>query len=129
MLRWKSGWQEVIGVDRNSVDLLRYYILERVEEIGRMALTVTGDYPVLLTVKRLPKELDRLVIVGDGRAKVYHLEPKVKKEEGDKIEHVEYDGTERLFQPEPEGRAEAWFGEVMGALSNELGRKGLSAER
>src|SRR3989339_1307450 len=62
LLRWKSGWQEVIVVDRNSVDLLRYYILERVEEIGRMALTVTGDYPVLLTVKRLPKELDRLVI-------------------------------------------------------------------
>jgi len=130
LLRWKSGWQEVIGVDHHPVDLLRYYVLERVEEIGRIALDVNENYPVLLTVKRLPKEVDRLVIVGGGggNAKVYHLEPRVKKEEGDKIEHVAYDRAERLFQLEPESHAEVWLAEVMETLKNELSRKGLSAE-
>jgi len=129
LLRWKNGWQEVIGVDRDPVDLLRYYILERVEEVGRVALDVKGQYPLLLTVKRLPKELDRLMIVGGGGAKAYRLEPKAKKEEGDKIEHVEYDKAERHFQPEPDEQAKAWWAEVMEALRNELGRKGLPARK
>jgi hypothetical protein len=129
LLRWKNGWQEVIGVGKNPVDLLRYYILERVEEVGRMVLAFKGEYPLLLTVKRLPKELDRLMIVRSGSAKVYRLEPKAKREEGDKIEHVEYDKAERHFQPEPDDQAEAWFAEVMEALRSELSRKGLSAEK
>jgi hypothetical protein len=129
LLRWKNGWQEVIGVDKNPVDLLRYYILERVEEVGRMALDFKGEYPLLLTVKRLPKELDRLMIVRSGNAKVYRLEPKAKKEEGDKIEHVEYDKAERHFQPEPDERANAWWAEIMETLRKELSRKGLSTKR
>jgi len=129
LLHWKSGWQEVTSVDKNPHDLLRYYILERVEEVGRMALEVKGDYPVLLTVSRLPKELDRLMIVGSGNAKVYRLEPNTKREEGDKIEHVEFDKAERHFQPEPDEQAEIWLAEVMETLRNELSRKGLSAQK
>jgi hypothetical protein len=129
LLRWRNGWQEVIGVDKNPVDLLRYYILERVEEVGRMALDFKGEYPLLLTVKRLPKELDRLMIVRSGSAKAYRLEPKAKREEGDKIEHVEYDKAEHHFQPEPDEQAEAWFAEVMEVLRNELSRKGLSTKK
>lgn len=129
LLRWKNGWQEVMGVDKNSVDLLRYYILERTEEVGRIVLNANEDYPILLTVNRLPKELDRLMIVGGGNAKGYHLEPNVKKEEGDKIEHVEYDKAERYFQPQPESQGEVWFTEVIETLKNELSQKGLSAEK
>jgi hypothetical protein len=129
LLRWKNGWQEVIGVDKNSVDLLRYYILERMEEVGRIVLNANEDYPILLTVNRLPKELDRLMIVGGGNTRGYHLEPSVKKEEGDKIEHVEYDKAERYFQPQPEGQGEVWLTEVIETLKNELSQKGLSAEK
>jgi hypothetical protein len=129
LLRWRNGWQEVIGVDKNPVDLLRYYILERVEEVGRMALDFKGEYPLLLTVKRLPKELDCLMIVRSGNAKVYRLEPKAKKEEGDKIEHVEYDKAERHFQPEPDEQANAWWAEIMETLRKEISRKGLSTKR
>jgi len=128
LLRWKNGWQEVIAVGKTPVDLLRYYILERVEEVGRMALDIQGHYPLLLTIKRLPKELDRLMIVRSGGAKVYRLEPKAKREEGDKVEHVEYDKAERHFQPEPDEQANAWWAEVMEALRNEMNRKGLSAK-
>ncbi len=129
LLRWKNGWQEVMSVDKNSVDLLRYYILERTEEVGRIVLNTNEDYPILMTVNRLPKELDRLMIVGGGYTKGYHLEPSVKKEEGDKIEHVEYDKAERYFQPQPESQGEVWFTEVIETLKNELSQKGLSAEK
>ena len=129
LLRWKNGWQEVIGVDKNSVDLWRYYILERTEEVGRIVLNTNEDYPILLTVNRLPKELDRLMIVGGDSAKGYRLEPSVKKEEGGKIEHVEYDKADRHFQPQPEGQGEVWFTEVLETLKNELSQKGLSAEK
>ena len=129
LLRWTNGWQEIIGVDKNPVDLLRYYILERVEEVGRMALDFKGSYPLLLNIKRLPKELDRLMIVRSGGAKVYRLGPKAKKEEGDKIEHVEYDKAERHFQPEPDEQANPWWAEIMETLRKELSRKGLSTKR
>jgi hypothetical protein len=129
LLRWKSGWQEVIGVDKSPVELLRYYILERMEEVGRLALEVKGDYPILFTIKRLPKELESLMIIGREEVKVYHLEPKTKREEGDKIEHVEFDKAERHFQPESDGQAEAWIGKIREALRTELDKRNLTSEK
>jgi hypothetical protein len=129
LLRWKNGWREVIGIDKNSVELLRYYVLERVEEIGRIALEVEADYPVLFAVKRLPKELDSLVIFGKTGVKRYHMEPKVKREEGDKIEHLRYDRAERHFQPEPQETADIHFQEMMDSLEANLNKKGLSVEK
>lgn len=129
LLHWKNGWQEVVGLTSDAKDLLRYYILERVEETGRMAIDVNGDYPVLLTIKRLPKELDRLAIVRKNHVKVYHLEPKVKREEGDKIEHVEFDKAEPHFTSDPDKQNRVWFEKVVETLRNELSRKGLSAKQ
>jgi hypothetical protein len=129
LLLWKNGWQEVIGVDKNSLELLRYYILERVEEVGRLALEVKGEYPLLFTIGRLPKELQRIIIVGKEDTKGYSLEPKIKKEEGDKIEHVEFDKAERHFQSDPDQRAESWYEELANSLRAELEKRGLTAER
>lgn len=129
LLRWKTEWQEVIRVDISPVELLRYYILERIEEVGRLALEVRGNYPVLLNIKRLPKELESLMILGRENVKVYHLEPKTKREEGDKVEHVEFDKAERHFQPEPDRQAEAWAGKIRDALRTELERRNLTAEK
>lgn len=129
LLLWKNGWQEVIGIDKNSLELLRYYILERVEEVGRLALEVKGEYPLLFTIGRLPKELQRIIIVGKEDTKGYSLEPKIKKEEGDKIEHVEFDKAERHFQSDPDQEAERWYGELVNSLRTELEGRGLTAER
>lgn len=129
LLRWKNGWQEVVAIDQNTVELLRYYVLERVEEEGRIALEVEADYPLLFTVKRLPKELDSLAIIGRMAAKVYDLEPKQKKEEGDKIEHVEYDRAEHHFQPEPEKTGEDRVQEMARLLEEEITKKGLSPKK
>jgi hypothetical protein len=129
LMRWKNGWQEVIGIDKSSVELLRYYVLERVEDVGRIAFEVEGDYPVLVTVKRLPKELDSLVIFGKAGVKRYHMQPKVKREEGGKIEHVEYDRAERHFQSEPEETTETHVQEMTNSLAAELNKRGLSPEK
>ena len=129
LLKWKNGWQEVMGVDKTPVELLRYYVLERMEEVGRMAFEVKGDHPVLLIINRLPKELHSLMIVGRKHAKVYRLESKTKREEGNKIEYVEYDKAERHFQPELDNQTEAWLGEIMDALKTELDKRGLRVEK
>lgn len=130
LLRWKNGWQEVVGLDQDSVDLLRYYILERVEETGRVVLEAgADDYPLLLTVKRLPKELESLAIVGGEDAKVYEVEPKKKKEEGDKIEHVEFDRAERHFQPHPKETGQDAVQEMPRLLATEITKKNLSPQK
>lgn len=129
LLLWKSGWQEVMSVEKTPVELLRYYVLERVEEVGRLALEVKGDYPILFTIKRLPKELDRLMLLGSEHPKVYRLEPKIKREEGDKIEHIEFDKAERHFQPELDKEAEAGFRDIADALKKELEKKGFTPQR
>ena len=129
LLHWKNGWQEVVGVDQDSVDLLRYYILERVEETGRVVLQAGADYPLLLTVKRLPKELESLAIVGSEPAKVYEVEPKKKKEEGDKIEHVEFDRAERHFQPHSKQTGQDAVQEMPRLLAAEITKKNLSPQK
>ncbi len=129
LLRWKNGWQEVVAVDQDSVDLLRYYILERVEETGRVVLEAGVDYPLLLTVKRLPKELESLAIVGGKSAKVYYVEPKKKKEEGDKIEHVEFDRAERHFESRAKETGEDSVQEIIHLLEAEMTKKDLSPKK
>lgn len=128
LLRWQDGWQEVIGVDESSIELLRYYVLERVEEVGRIALEVEGDYPTLLMIRRKPKELVSLLMAGNGETTAYKFEPRVKKEEGDKIEHVEYDKAERHFQHELEKNAEIWIETIMDSLKTELSKRKITAE-
>lgn len=129
LLRWKDGWQEVIGVDKGSVELLRYYVLERVEEVGRMALEVEDDYPLLLMIRRMPKKLESLIIIGSAGSKVYGLEPKLRREEGGKIEHIEYDKAERHFQHEPEKPAQARVEAIMDILKTEINKSGITVER
>lgn len=128
LLRWKNGWQEVLGIDNTPVELLRYYVLERVEAVGRLSLEVKGDYPVLFSIKRLPKELERIMVLGKEETKGYSLVPKIRKEEGDKIEHVEFDKSESDFQSEPHQAGKSWYEEMLNSLRTELEKRGLTAE-
>lgn len=124
LLRWKDGWQEVIGVDKTSLEMLRYYVLERTETVGRMALEAEGDYPELLIINRMPKELDSLLIIGNGKAKAYGFAPKRRNKEGGKIEHVE-----RHFEHEPGKNAGAWVKQIMDFLRMELGKRRISVRK
>jgi hypothetical protein len=129
LLRWQDGWQEVLGIDESPVDLLRYYVLERVEEVGRMALQAKGDYPTLLVIRRKPKELDSMVIAGGNKTVAYSFELRIRKEEGDKIEHVEYDRAERHLHHEPDKDAAIRLEQLMNSLKSELSKKDLTAEK
>jgi len=129
LLKWQDGWQEVLAVDESPVELLRYYVLERIEETGRMALLAEGDCPTLLLIQRKPKELDSLAIVGSSDTTVYSFEPRVKKEEGGKIEHVEYDRAERHFQHEQAMDAKTRVQEILDSLKTELSKKGVTVAK
>ena len=128
LLRWGDEWQEVLGIDESFIELLRYYVLERVEEVGRMALEVEADYPLLFQIKRMPKQLDSLIIIGRSNQKFYGFKPKGRKEEGRKIEYVQYDGTERPYHYKGEADVETRIEEMMELLKTEINQRGLSAQ-
>lgn len=129
LLRWKDGWKEVVGIPRKATELLRFYTIERIEEVGRMAFHVAEDYPMLFLVKRLPKEIERLLLVGPGGAREYVLEEKKTIKEGGKIEHVLYDKKDS-GRGEQEGKgADSWVAELTDSLKAELKKKGLTPEK
>jgi hypothetical protein len=129
LLRWKDGWKEVVGIPKKAPELLRFYTVERTEEVGRMAFHLAEDYPMLFLVKRLPKEIERLLLVGPGEAREYVLEDKKTIKEGGKIEHILYDRKDS-GRGEQEGKgAEAWVAELANSLKTELKKKGLAPEK
>ncbi len=82
ILEWRDGWKEVLAVNSKAAELIRYYVIRRIEESGRIALDVGADYPRLIIVNRIPKELERMSIVGDDGVKTYTLAPEIEAYEG-----------------------------------------------
>jgi hypothetical protein len=128
LLRWKDGWNEVIGMEKPGAELLRYYSLERVEHVGRLSVDVRDDYPMLYLINRLPSKLERILLLGEAGARMYVLDEKVTVKEGGKTEHMMYDKTRSAFNAEPAEKADAWITELTEALQEELRSKGLSAK-
>jgi hypothetical protein len=125
LLRWKDGWQEVVGIPKEKAELLRYYTLERTEEVGRMAFEVGEDYPFLYLIKRLPRNIEKMMLIGRMEVKGYTLEEKRMIKEGGKIEHILYD--KKVSSPcEQNGE---WINELKGRLKSEMERRGLTAEQ
>jgi hypothetical protein len=125
LLEWKDGWKEVAAVDARAVELLRFYALERVEEVGRLSLEVADDYPELLLIKRLPRHIERILFVGRESLQAYVLEEKVTVKEGGKVEHIFYDKKRPGFKMEDASAASTCFAAVLGSLNEELQKKGL----
>jgi len=64
LLEWKDGWKEVIKVAPDSQEFIRYYVIRRPEESGRLVLKRnSSDYPELVEISRKPKELQRVTII------------------------------------------------------------------
>ena len=125
LMRWKDGWQEVVGIPKMAAELMRYYTLERTEEVGRMAFDVAEDYPLLFLVKRLPRHIETLLLVGRMEVKGYTLEEKRSVKEGGKIEHILYDKKDSY----PREPTEGWVAELKERFKAALKNKGLTAER
>ena len=129
LFKWKDGWQEVVGIDKGTVELLRYYTLERTEVVGRMALDVSEDYPSLLLIQRLPDEIESVLILGNNGPKMYCPMEKARKKEGGKVEHVFYDREDLHSAAELKASTDQWVGEVIDSLRAELKSRGLTSKR
>ncbi len=128
LLRWKDGWQEVVGLKKKGVELLRYYTIERTEEVGRMALEVGEEFPMLFLIKRLPREVETLWIMGGKERRYYPLGEKQTLREGGKVEHTLYDKKSPTLFGEDSQRAEAQCGKVMDVMREEIRREGLTPQ-
>jgi hypothetical protein len=126
LLQWKDGWKEIVAVDESALDLLRYYTIERVEEIGRLSLNTTDGIPQLLLVKRLPGRLENILFVGNEGPQSYSLEEKATVKEGGKVEHVFYDKKRPNFSMDEASTASGRFGTILESLGSELQKKGLN---
>lgn len=67
--------------------MLRYYVISRVEEYGRLAIESSGKYADLIVLDRKPRELEKIVFAGDDKATEYVLTPAEEYDEGDRTEH------------------------------------------
>ena len=127
LLHWKDGWKEVAAVDAGAVEVLRYYTIERVEEVGRVSLDATGENPQLLMIRRLPRQVDSILLVGKDGPQAYALAEKNTVREGGKVEHVFYDKKKPDFKKEEFSVASSRYEDILQALGRELKDRGLSA--
>jgi len=105
ILAWSDGWKEVKAINSDVADLLRYYVIRRIEDRGRLAIDVGTEYPELLIVERLPKEIDHILLVSDSGVKSYGLKIELEGyegtfEAGGKREYLKYDSSNPQFQSE-----------------------------
>lgn len=96
ILRWNDGWQEVVGLDHDTAELLRFYVITRVEDRARLSVDVGEYWPDLFIIERTPRELKDLLIVGNGSTRVCGLAAELERwegtfEAGGKKEYVKYD--------------------------------------
>ncbi len=124
LLRWKDGWQEVVGADKDQLDLMRYYVLERNEKVGRMTFEAEEEYPYLLRIDRLPKDLDSMMIVGGDDSKVYDFR---SSEEVQELDFIDFDKAERHFKIDSND-AEHSLKDIVDLMKTEMNRRGFGAD-
>jgi len=64
LLEWDDGWKEVIQVDGACTEINRYYVISRLEDIGRLSLKMENGYPELIEVVRKPLNLKKITFMG-----------------------------------------------------------------
>lgn len=126
LLEWKDGWKEVRAVGGEALAVLRYYTIERVEEIGRLSMEKADGNPELMMIKRLPDRLERIIFVGENGPQAYALEEKATVKEGGKTERYFYDKTRPNFKMEEPAAASARYTAFLDALRGALEKKGTS---
>ncbi|BBO85976.1 hypothetical protein DSCO28_65420 [Desulfosarcina ovata subsp. sediminis] len=59
-LEWEDGWKEVLRVDPGCSAINRYYVISRIEEVGRLSLDKEDGYPELVEITRRPMSLKKI---------------------------------------------------------------------
>lgn len=133
LLQWKDGWKEVIGSDKDAVDLLRCFVIRRIEDRGRLAFEVGEEYPDLYILRRMPMDLNRLWIVGEGSVKSYDLGKEVERWEGTfdaggKLENVKWDKIDPEKYPSEVHEGPEILQETLDTLEKALDTMGVGAQ-
>ena len=117
LIQWKDGWQEVIGIEGDTVDFNKYNVIERLEQYGRLVFDrPKGEYPGLVVLDRAPLELEKVVLVGAGGERV--MKQKSTYREGTRLE----------YNYELEKGPGDFYAEVINNVKKALADKGLSAK-
>ena len=85
VMKWKDGWQEVVAVQGDVIEFSKYYVVERLEQYGRLVLNrPKGEVPELIVIGRDPKDIEKVALVdADQRS----LTPKDTYREGTRLEY------------------------------------------
>ena len=129
VMQWKDDWKEVLGVDSDIADLIRYYVIRRIEDRGRIALDLGAAYPKLIIIERQPKEISRMMIVSDKAVKSYGLESEIEGYEGifdagGKKEFKKFDKANPFFKNELNESADA-LNDIKNAVAEALKKMGV----
>jgi hypothetical protein len=132
LVRWEDGWQEVFAADADSAELLRYFVIERIEDRGRLSVDVGAEYPELFVLERTPKGVVEALIVGAEGVRSYGLESQVERwegifEDGGKKEFVKYDKTGDSY-PQASSEESDTLANMLTDLRSALEQKGLSTK-
>jgi hypothetical protein len=132
LLGWRDGWHEVIATNGDSIELLRYHVIRRIEDQGRLALEVGTSYPQLFIIDRMPRDLNSLLILDSNSAKYYELDSEVETwegifEAGGKKEYVKYDKTDPRYLQEYR-ESEEILSKLMNSVKLGLEKEKLSTE-
>jgi hypothetical protein len=129
-MEWKDGWQEVMAVNGDIAELLRYYVIRRIEDKGRLVLDTGADYPELTIIERTPMDISRILLVVDSGVRSYSLEQEIEGyegtfEAGGKKEFTKYDRENPDFRNELSTTPESIDG-IKKAIAAVLADKNLS---
>lgn len=98
VLSWEDGWQEVVKLGSEMAQLVRYFVIRRIEDRGRLSFDTGGEWPELLVLERTPDELCGALVVSDERVDQYRFGEALERyegtfEAGGKKEFVKFDRT------------------------------------
>ena len=117
LIKWKDGWQEVVGIEGDTIDFNKYFVIERLEHYGRLVFNrPKGEYPGMVVLDRAPLELEKVALVGGDGDKV--LKQKSTYREGTRLEYN--------YELQP-GQGD-FLGEVTAAVKKVLTDKGITAK-
>jgi len=109
LLEWEDGWKEVFQIGPEYTDVMRYYVITRSEDVGRLSFAQSEGYPELLELVRRPLGVRRIAFDRD-----YLLQKGVNRREGKKYEQE--------FQLVPSGEPFARELEAFREAAAEAGR-------
>ena len=109
LLEWDDGWREVIEVDPDCTDINRFYVISRIEHVGRLSINKQDGYPELIEVVRRPLDLKRIAFMD-----TFELTLERSDREGHKTDH--------FFSLAKKGKG---FSEIIAVFKEVVNKEGI----